>query len=592
MSPGQILDACSASLFALLGMWAALDRRHWFLRFAVVAPILLAALLIPAHLVVIEFGLQMMVIAAGVWLARLKERWPPRFSMETALLAMVVAAVGWAVLAAADELTFYEWIWCLKVGFCTGLIALACVELVFGHRGLLSRALLFILPMLASLGVFVLLDVVAQAVRYMERGNPWQDGLASVFTWQRVKAFVDEAGAPLLLGIPLILATLVLARESRWFHTRSDATPPPRWRLLGARVALTTIMLAVLTPCVYVFVELMTPTPFPPIVLPEPNGYEDIVAAGRMETRGELQKLFQGDRVNLSLSAHRAEVDRLQPMYDRIEEGLSKQVYSPYPNPYADDEARRDFEAACSACIVMHLRAELAMRDNRPEEGMEEWLRLLELGRPISGFYPFSATETSCIRLLRGWLSQLDPSLCTRTASRMLQYDSTRLSTEECKARWRIIYENGAWIQHVHLLMTDWSGVDRFKPLADMNNRTSADLRLLVVQLAVQAYCRERGTLPHSLDALVPEYLPEVPRDPFGNGPLQWKRRRRTLTLYSVGKDQSDPTDDITATAPAYTAQERTGFLLADLRDQFFGHWIAAGKRLYDDARAHLAPRQ
>ncbi len=70
----HFIYALSVSFFALLGIWAAVVRRHWFLRFAAVGGFLLITLLLPAYELVIEFGLQMAIIATGVWLARGRQR--------------------------------------------------------------------------------------------------------------------------------------------------------------------------------------------------------------------------------------------------------------------------------------------------------------------------------------------------------------------------------------------------------------------------------------------------------------------------------------------------------------------------------------
>ncbi len=43
-----------------------------------------------------------------------------------------------------------------------------------------------------------------------------------------------------------------------------------------------------------------------------------------------------------------------------------------------------------------------------------------------------------------------------------------------------------------------------------------------------------------TLDDLVPDYLPEVPDDPFGGGPLVYRRTATGYLLYSVGRDQRD----------------------------------------------------
>lgn len=67
-----------------------------------------------------------------------------------------------------------------------------------------------------------------------------------------------------------------------------------------------------------------------------------------------------------------------------------------------------------------------------------------------------------------------------------------------------------------------------------------ARLRGTLVHLAVQAaWCRD-GTPPESLDELVPDYLPEVPTDPFNDEPMRWAARDDVWYVYSVGPDLQD----------------------------------------------------
>jgi len=64
--------------------------------------------------------------------------------------------------------------------------------------------------------------------------------------------------------------------------------------------------------------------------------------------------------------------------------------------------------------------------------------------------------------------------------------------------------------------------------------------------IAAERYRVAHGTPPNSLEALVPEFLPAVPRDPFGSGPLRF---RSSVTrgdspggyvVYSIGGDGID----------------------------------------------------
>lgn len=67
---------------------------------------------------------------------------------------------------------------------------------------------------------------------------------------------------------------------------------------------------------------------------------------------------------------------------------------------------------------------------------------------------------------------------------------------------------------------------------------------LLEVVLALQWYSREHaGQFPASLAELKPQYLPELPSDPFGNGDTFRYRRESSplgFVLWSVGEDRRD----------------------------------------------------
>jgi hypothetical protein len=68
-----------------------------------------------------------------------------------------------------------------------------------------------------------------------------------------------------------------------------------------------------------------------------------------------------------------------------------------------------------------------------------------------------------------------------------------------------------------------------------------ARLRMARAAVAVESFRLKRGELPGSLDALVADYLPAVPRDPFRDGPLCYRQYENgTYTVYSVGHNGSD----------------------------------------------------
>jgi hypothetical protein len=62
-------------------------------------------------------------------------------------------------------------------------------------------------------------------------------------------------------------------------------------------------------------------------------------------------------------------------------------------------------------------------------------------------------------------------------------------------------------------------------------------LRVARAALAVERWRIDHGGWPDSLDALVPDLLPEVPQDPFSDGTIGYARLTDGVCLYSIGPD-------------------------------------------------------
>src|SRR3954454_14107473 len=71
-------------------------------------------------------------------------------------------------------------------------------------------------------------------------------------------------------------------------------------------------------------------------------------------------------------------------------------------------------------------------------------------------------------------------------------------------------------------------------------NEADAERLLARTALALTAFKAKTGSYPDRLDALVPDFLPRVPLDPFSGRPLRLKRDGDGATVYSVGRDLTD----------------------------------------------------
>jgi hypothetical protein len=71
-------------------------------------------------------------------------------------------------------------------------------------------------------------------------------------------------------------------------------------------------------------------------------------------------------------------------------------------------------------------------------------------------------------------------------------------------------------------------------------SRHGAVNRSTVTWIALERYRRKHGALPEKLEQLVPEFLDEVPADPFDGRPLRYLIRDGKPVIYSVGKNRVD----------------------------------------------------
>jgi hypothetical protein len=70
--------------------------------------------------------------------------------------------------------------------------------------------------------------------------------------------------------------------------------------------------------------------------------------------------------------------------------------------------------------------------------------------------------------------------------------------------------------------------------------RTQARLQCTIVGLAMERYRMKQDRWPNQLADLVPQYLAQVPTDPFDGKPLRFRQQVDHVVIYSVGPDGVD----------------------------------------------------
>jgi hypothetical protein len=94
--------------------------------------------------------------------------------------------------------------------------------------------------------------------------------------------------------------------------------------------------------------------------------------------------------------------------------------------------------------------------------------------------------------------------------------------------------------------------------------RNQTWLRCAYVALATERYRRAHNRWPETLAALVPEFLRELPADPYTGTPLKYRRLDDGVVIYSVGPDGQDDGGHLERQNPTASGTD-IGFQLWDI---------------------------
>jgi hypothetical protein len=132
-----------------------------------------------------------------------------------------------------------------------------------------------------------------------------------------------------------------------------------------------------------------------------------------------------------------------------------------------------------------------------------------------------------------------------RAAIEQLERDRIRMETEAQDPKWKA--ENlraapspsvAAGRQIARFLLSWFSPSPSF--YATWEDRAMAHRIMDPLLFALAAYRAEQGEYPAELAGLCPKYVKSLPADPFGTGPIRYKREPPGYVLYSVGPNGRD----------------------------------------------------
>jgi hypothetical protein len=551
----DLSNATPVAIFGMFALWAAVSRSHWFLRTAIVGGAILTTLLIPAYEVVILLTVQTATVVAGiaVWRRRrssgetnehaIATRPRLRLSMETLLLAMAVIAVVTTVAARAPSIPLGEWYQTLLSGVSSGVTTFVCVWLVFGSALWWLRLLAALLFIPGFAFTFVGLQWAGHRVVYWYRSG----GTLSSYTenaWSHISANTLAWSKPVGLSMAILCLFMYLMHRAGWFDPSgehaSSVAASAKLRLARARTWVVAFCCAAAIFPLALFYRLLTPTPLPDVKLPQPNGFDDFIAAGHMI--GPVSGTTLLNYGPLSDAALRAEVTKHDDAIERMRSGLEKACWNTRVNSQSvqnDDWALIHLMSAVSA------RCELADRSGSVDDRVAAYWDLLrfsfESDRGYGTNYSVGAqSEPYTILGLWKCRTRLSSEQCINLAAKLWKLETTREPWHIRAERQRAIDENINWQWRLMCILAEWHGEDRYAWRRAQVMTRMVEMRMLIVELGLRAHRLELGSAPATLAELLPRYLSAVPDDPFAEGAMIYRATRDHYVLYSVGPDGDD----------------------------------------------------
>ncbi|WP_435015794.1 hypothetical protein TA3x_003346 [Tundrisphaera sp. TA3] len=284
--------------------------------------------------------------------------------------------------------------------------------------------------------------------------------------------------------------------------------------------------------------------------LPDPNGYDDLVAAGRMIrgdlTRADLDGVGNEDQLRALVAAN---ADALA----RARVGLGRRSAVSLAHM---DSIHTHIDAASalrSLGRVMACEAALAEREGRPDEAVASCADMIRLGRAASrgGLILDRTIEPAIQHAAIARMARLAGTLPADEARRLARECERIDADREPLARVADrdlafgLDRGGLPLKITYLtqratMQAMLNAARKSAERADL--RGQAQLRLIAATLALRTYALDHPDAPRppGLAALVPAYLDAVPADPYGRGPLKTRVDGDALIPYSVGPDGRD----------------------------------------------------
>ena len=240
---------------------------------------------------------------------------------------------------------------------------------------------------------------------------------------------------------------------------------------------------------------------------------------------------------------------------------LTKQpgfVALPWNGAYSE---RRNFDQALlvqfqtARSIARGLDAQVtALEPTNPDSAADHAVGILRIGTMLGheGQILHSQVGTAIEEVARTDLARMRTKISPQKQRELLQivqqFEANRELLETVIKRegaWSDLHDRWRFRLYKVLVLgkgaaIGWEGRECYDQVYERHQRYICSAQLLVTDLALRAYQQDHGEYPENLESLSPDYLRQIPQDPFSNKPFRYHRGGSDFVLYSVGSDGED----------------------------------------------------
>jgi hypothetical protein len=272
--------------------------------------------------------------------------------------------------------------------------------------------------------------------------------------------------------------------------------------------------------------------PPPPLApLPNPNGYDDLVKAGKM--------VAVNDTVNTTFYNEMGEAQLKEVILANAatlalaRAGLSNQCRVPvqYSDAFISNHLG-DLASLKRLAQALLAEGRLAELENRPSDAAKSYLDAIHLGDEsarggvLVDELVSIAIESIGTSPLQKLVPQLDANSCRETATALETLDARRQTSDEIMQQEDVWRKAFARLHKRSISKAD----DRSLKNVDQACKRKFDTqeqktRQLLIALAARAYELDKGHPPARAADLVPEYLKAVPQDPVAGTNMVYSPR-------------------------------------------------------------------